>query len=516
MKKVLPPILILFFLTLSSHADFKKNLECRNIKDFLTMELPKSEDDCIISSDLQKYISCRDYYGKNIEKGLNADGENSKDHYIHKYYKFFDDTIKKVLTYELKKVKNRSIATMCTEDTLFDFQGLMMAQDLCYGDPFISAFPSDMDMSKGRIKLDYFASYYDLVNAHLESKPKPKKKAKLCGAYLECLSAFVHSRNADVDQVVKNLYHKTMRECSPGYYNITTTIERKEESRQERLGDSMVSGPRTFITTNIVETKSKQLMYIDSKKGRVVMLPLKDQDASRANLQSYKFDEKSCSYHLVTDTQIDKHIRHKQVTVIRHDIGLVDDDKATITLQVRDSVLKKELTINFQDLESTGHVLKSGTFRNETQRHGGISFGKDYTKKQDKAASIVLENIPLGKNGQCQVKSVHDGFIGEGPSQFDISFKYYVEINKADFIDIEIFKSSSVRDHWEYRAIKKKEKKPSQFEEEPNGILDIMESQMYNDLSQDDKQKWDDVADSQKAEDEFEGMTIDDLQMYTD
>ena len=512
MKKVLP-LLLLFFLTLSSHADFKKNIECQNMKDFLTMKLPKSENDCIINKDLQKYISCRDYYEKNILNGLNSDGEESKDHNNQKNYEFFNNNIKKILGYELKKVKERSMNILCMKGSLFDFQQVVVAHDLCYSDKFISAFGSD-SFTQTDI-LEEFKPFYTQTNSHLASKEKPRKKIELCDVYLECLSSYIGSTHTKVSDEVQKLYQKTMRECSSGYYTVTTTIKRKEESRKERRGNSMVAGPRTFITTNIVETKSHQIMYIDTKKGRVILLPLKENDSSQASLQSYKFDAKACQYNLVTDTQVDKRIRHQQTKVLRHNIGLVDDDKANLILQVRTSGLKKEITVSLADLENNGYVSKSDTYRKKTQRHGGISFGSDYDKKQDKAASLVLENIPVGKKGDCQVRSVHDGFIGEGPSQFDLSFEYNIEINKADAIEIEFFKSSSVHDQWEYRAVKKKEKKPSQFEEAPSGILDVMESQIYDDLSKADKQEWDDVADSEEAEEEFEGMTIDDLQMFT-
>lgn len=110
---------------------------------------------------------------------------------------------------------------------------------------------------------------------------------------------------------------------------------------------------------------------------------------------------------------------------------------------------------------------------------------------------------------------MHDGFSGEGPSQFDLSFEYEIEITNADNADIEIFKSSNVSDQWEYRAIAKKKKKASSFEEEPDGILDIIESEVYSQLSSDDKEKWDKAADSENAEEEFDGMSIDDLEMFT-
>lgn len=515
MKKVFFLLFFLIFLVVpSSSIGSDKHYECLELSNHIYS--PKPLDDCLVDKKLQKYIDCRHYYEQNMLNGLDHEGKEKKDGLgAMVRYKLFNDDIKKVLYKDLENVKNKSLGILCEKDTLYDFQEILITQDHCYSDRFISAFGSDADMSKASIKSDYFKPVYELINAHLESKEKPKKKIELCDSYLKCLSFYVHTNHADVSENVKNLYQKTLKECAPGYYTITTTIKRKEESRKERRGNSMVAGPRNFITTNIVESKSKQLMYVNAKSGRVILLPIKEKDSSRANLQSYKFDGKACRYDLVTDTQIDKHIKHKQATVLSHDIGLVDDDKANIVFQVRSSGLKKKITINWKNLENNRYVSKKDTYKKETQRYGGISFGGDYDKKQDKAASLVLENIPVGKKGGCQVRAVHDGFIGEGSSQFDLGFEYDIEINQASMDDINTFRTSTVSDQWEYRAIKKKKKKPSEFDKEPSGILDLIESEAYGDLSNDDKKEWDDVADSENSEEEFEGMTIDDLEMFT-
>lgn len=66
---------------------------------------------------------------------------------------------------------------------------------------------------------------------------------------------------------------------------------------------------------------------------------------------------------------------------------------------------------------------------------------------------MVLENIPLGKKENCQVRSVHDGFTGEGSSQFDLSFEYKIELELASADNIDIFKSSNGSVQWEYRAV---------------------------------------------------------------
>lgn len=318
-----------------------------------------------------------------------------------------------------------------------------------------------------------------------------------------------------------NNYMYFAEDILENYYTLTTTIERKIESRKERRGNSMVAGPKSFITTNIVETKSKQLIYIDFDNRKVILLPLKDQDSSHANLQSYKFDTKACRYDLVTDTQIDKHIKHRQTSIVRHDIGLpnrleeINIENETIVFQIRNSGLKKDITVKYMDLLTKGYILQKDTYQKETRRFNGISFGRDYDLKQDKAASIVLQNLPLNKKERCHMKAVHDGFIGEGSSQSTLSFKYEIEINMANQNDVDMFESSNVHDRWEYRAVKKKEKKPSQFEEEPNSILDLIMGEAYNDLQEDEKKEWDDVADSEKAEEEYDGMTIKDLQMFT-
>ena len=498
--------------------EYDENTKCEGMRDYLTDEAPKPTDDCTINKLLQRYISCRAYYEKNIRSGSDKYGQKERDE-KHRdalsNYNFFNDAINKTLNWTLKNVKTKSMAIRCEEDTLYDFQEIVITQDHCYADSFLSAFGSDADVSRASIKLDYFKPVYALTNAHLESKPKPQNKKKLCGTYLACLSSYVHSQYADVSEEVKKLYRKTLKVCSSHYFVITSRVKRKEESRKTRPANSMVSGPRTFITTNIIETTSKQLMYVDPKSGRVILLPLKDKDKSRASLQSYKFDRKACRYDLVSDTQIDKHIRHRQASVQRHNIGLTDDKNAYITFQIKDAGLKERFKINWDELESNGYVSHKGTCKRDTQRSGGISFNSDYVKKQDKVASVVLENIPMGKSGSCQVKAVHDGFSGEGPSQFDLSFEYEIEITNADNADIEIFKSSNVSDQWEYRAIAKKKKKASSFEEEPDGILDIIESEVYSQLSSDDKEKWDKAADSENAEEEFDGMSIDDLEMFT-
>lgn len=478
------------------------------------MFFPRSSTECLIDRDLQSYIDCRKFYSYNVDNGLNYEGKNilGDDTISLNLYNKFNDSINKVLYEDLKKVKNKSLEIMCEKDTLHEFQKILKTQDHCYSDRFISVFGSEEDISKAFIKINYFNDVYKWTNAHLESKEKPKKKIELCDSYLKCLATYVHANHVDVSIEVKNLYKKTLKKCAPNYYTLKTTVERKEVNRKERRGNSMVPGPRNFITTNIIETKSNQIMYIDAKKGRLVLLPAKDKDSSRANLQSYKFDSKACQYDLLTDTQLDKHITHRQASILRHNIGLVNDDNANIVFKIRNSQSLGDILINWKELENNGHITKSGTHKNETERLASISFGRDYDKKQDKVASIVLHNIPLDKKGRCRARAVHDGLIGKGNSQSDISFKYEIEINQASMDDVNKFRSSNVSDRWEHRA---KIKKPSQFEKEPDGILDSIEGQTYNDLFESEKKKWDNTVDSQKEKEEYKSTTIDDLEMFT-
>ena len=73
-----------------------------------------------------------------------------------------------------------------------------------------------------------------------------------------------------------------------------------------------------------------------------------------------------------------------------------------------------------------------------------------------------------------------------------------------------------------YRARKKPEKKVSNYEKESNSIFDMIQNSTYDNLDNKDKKAWDnadkehkDAMQNKKDLEEFEELSIDDLEMFT-
>ncbi len=485
------------------------------------MKLPKSENDCIINNDLQKYISCRDYYGNNIENGLNADGENSKDHYNHKYYKFFDDTIKRTLTYELKKVEQRSMNILCMKGSLSDFRNVLFSQELCYADKFISAFGSD-SLSKTDV-FSEFSPFYNQTNKHLISVKKPENKTELCDIYLKCLSTYVYDNHAVVSSAVRTLYLETIRECATGYYTVRTVVEKTETKEP-----TMRTGGRNLDLTTVTLKDTKQVVYIDPIKGEITNAPfIKDTMVAKTS-EKYKLNTSSCQYEIVE--KVEKLPYHKSSFVYLNNLSssLAFTEDTILDLQIS-GIREKEIRVSWYALKESGRFSDKSHWTQKKSQIEKDTEVKEMLKlntegqarisqlKEVSNFGIAFEQV-LGrdaKDTKCRIQREFYDVLENGANIIHpkISYRYKVDIYQSSKSDIkeakeiiermENFSGSYTEEKQIYDGLNNplyapkrvEEEKTSSSEKEPSGILDILLPDMNSNNSDEN--------------------TIDDLEMFT-
>ena len=555
MKKLL---VYLYFLVFSSALVFgiqnSINNKCEGMRDNVFSPDLNVHDTCILDDFMKEYIACRAYYNKNMMNGLDSDGNAELDsgtklkgqggYKAIDNYNFFDKEIKRALLKEVKKQIAKSQSIMCTknsEDDLFKYQISIAEHEWCYAPKFLEAF-NDEFMTEQEMKSKYFMGLYNIRSTMLESKEKPKNKGVLCGVYLECMSSFIHANHTEVSNGLSTLYEKTKKECRSNYFVIETKMERKEESRKDRGENVMISGPKSLLSSWNTTQISKQIMHVNAANGNIGILALKGDAHSSKRGSSYRFNSASCSYETKSKTSKDENLDYDMAELKQHDIGMVDDDKATIELEVRNAPFKKKFSIDWKTLQNSGSWSGHGSYHKRHHSDGldlevpkgmgelsGIAnkvkglvtaMRKEVGPKSKEMVQMGIDNFGRSKKENCHQMRVHEGFFvnEEKTSSTDIE----VDITIRDATKLEIDLMENVSDKEGMRSYRAKKIKQSKFEKKPQSLFDSLQNSVYTDMSQKDKKAWDKADKEHKKEvqnkkdlEEFNNLSIDDLEMFT-
>lgn len=497
-----------------SYGNMKKNAECEQLRDYVFTLAPKVYKNCKIDDTLEKYISCRNYYSYNVTHGLNANGEAEKDRGTRRKgyggysavsnYQFFKKKIKKVLLREIRNQLDKDKGITCTQNTeasLQKYRESIAEQEWCYAPNFLKAF-NDPSINENSMKYEHFIKFYGTRDNMLISKEKPKNKGLLCGVYLQCMRSFINAEHTQVSSQLQTLYDKTRKECRSNYFKITVDIKYNEIKRKYRAKGAVIAGPKVLIRNSYYSASSVQIMRVDPKNMLVFLEPFKTEAKSDYSTNYDTFDKKSCSFVNKSFNKRDDNPNPSLARFRRHDIGLVDDSKATIELKVLNNGFTKVFKVPWSDLKNSGFwsgqdssnrngddpnmdkefkniFMKNDTFK-KILKTGKQLEQSDTLKKSNKAVLATAKKFGLSKKQAC------DGLSGEflfnelAHKEVSKSFNTKINIEPASKLDIEDFKTiEELNGHGGYNP---KSNKPTH---------------------------------NSAKEEEYDNMTIDDLEMFT-
>jgi len=321
------------------------------------------------------------------------------------------------------------------------------------------------------------------------------------------------------------------------YFTITTTLDKRTTGERSRPPNTMIEGPNTLTSKSKSGFTSKQLMYVNSAEGVVTLFPLKDEASSYSNGSFYQFSNKSCSYERKTSSSTNESLNDSLASLKHHNIGLVDDDKAIIEFGIKRK-FKDKLIVNWKALRSSGSWSKQYSYHKNygdddndieipaelknLQKFitAGIAEG---SKNSHKMSEMILETLPLTEKDNCHVRRFTDIWdVGKYKRVDDED--YSISISPATRSEIKLFKAAKDSGDYRYhRASKPPVEKLSNYEKEPNSLLDTIQNSTYNQLSKSEKKAWDKTADleqskidSKKAEAEFNNASFESLEMFTE
>jgi hypothetical protein len=322
----------------------------------------------------------------------------------------------------------------------------------------------------------------------------------------------------------KSHYTDEMKDCKSKYFIITTTTEYQQNTRKHRPSGAVISGPSVLISSSHATNESKQIMYINPKKGVLKLVGLENDAKSRYESQGYKFDKKQCAFvHKRAKTRIDENLDINLARVVRHNI-FESNSNAFIDLKVTNNNFTKRFRVPWSTLKNSASWSGSGNKNNyDNAKNGNGSGGSgysDFLKKWNDQGKKGAQALGMNKKQLCTFQSI-ELLVGEF-EKADLSFnaKINVHISPASKSDIQEFGLSS--DTGKTHTIRAENIVLPKYEKEPRGIWGNLQNSMYNQMSQKGKDAWN-KADKEFKEDaknkrdveEFDNLSIDDLKMFS-
>lgn len=193
------------------------------------------------------------------------------------------------------------------------------------------------------------------------AKKMPNSEKQICGYYLNCFKTYVESlpmfapdgrllQRESFD--VKRKYDELRAFCAKGAYTITTGIKKIEEKTPDF---KRWRGKNTPRLSRITMQESKQVIFVDSKSGEILNVPLPDSATSDRTSQKYVFDSDACLFELKEEDERDKHINTAPVYVFSTDgKGRPQRDMRftnSTDLNFKISNIEPIIQINWNDIE---------------------------------------------------------------------------------------------------------------------------------------------------------------------
>ena len=338
---------------------------------------------------------------------------------------------------------------------------------------------------------------------------------------------------------VKLIKKKVNFRCRPYYFTIRTSIEYKKNT-------SKMLADKSLLSQYNLSSFSKQIMHIDPKKGIIEIVGIKSDAKNRYEGQGDKFDRKSCSVvHKRDKTIIDENVNDSLANIEAYNIFNSNDKDAFIKISVANEQFTKKFKVPWSVLKDSG--TWSGSDSKNKSKFDSDEFsaiGKEESakimantkiyKQLKELMKLERSTLPkmradgrknadlLGLTGEDRCKIIYFGDIFFGYTNIHITYnaKFKVNISPASKFDIDIFKLH--KEDGKTSRVFARKIVPSKFEKEPTAILDVLQNSIYEKISDRDKKAWDkadkeheDAIKNKKDVEEFDNLSIDDLEMFT-
>ena len=285
---------------------------------------------------------------------------------------------------------------------------------------------------------------WDIGTNIMLSKKAPNSKKQICSYYLDCFKKFVEDlpvfapdgRDARVEQYkIRQEYGKLQAMCATGAYTITTGIRKVTE----RSPDKRYMGKHANLN-NITEKESKQVIFINSRSGKITNVPLFDYAESKTTKEKYVFDSHQCLYSVKKEYEQNKHINPAPVYVFP------SDNKGEQRLDMPFNK-KTELNFKISGVEPIIHISWHKIANYEPKFHKASTYIAKNSLREEisidspkhRAVLKVARHLTNKAKDLCDIQHAEEFFTGtiELQRSEKISYDYDIDFRPAYKFEIK-------------------------------------------------------------------------------
>ncbi|WP_309496890.1 hypothetical protein [Sulfurovum sp.] len=317
--------------------------------------------------------------------------------------------------------------------------------------------------------------------------------------------------------------HYTDELFCPHYYTMRTVVKKIEKQEPP-----VKTGGRNSDLTTVTLKDTKQVIYIDTIKGKILNVPFVKETSVKKTSEKYKLNTSSCQYEVVE--KVEELPYHKSsFAYLNNPSSSLSFTKDTILDLQISGISGKEIKVPWHRLKESGHFSDSTNWRKKKTQIEKDTEVNNMLKLNAKGQALIpkLKEVSdfgiaveqaLGQDAietKCQIQREFYDVLENGANiaHPKISYRYQVSINQVSKSDIE--KAKEIIERMEnysgsyteekqlydglnnplYAPKKVEDKKSSLLEKEPRGILDTLLPENNSDTSKE--------------------LSMDDLEMFT-
>jgi len=290
------------------------------------------------------------------------------------------------------------------------------------------------------------------------------------------------------------------------YYTIQTVVEKTEKQKP-----SMKTGGRNSDLITVTLKDTKQVVYIDTVKGKITNAPFPKETSGKKTTEKYKLNSLSCQYEIVK--KVKKLPYHKASFSYLNNFSSSKEFTKDTVLDLQISSIKdKVIKVPWVRLIDTGRFSNSSSW---TEKKSKVKKDTEVKKlfklnaegrakipklKEVSNFGIAVEQA-LGQNAKDTKCGIQREFYDVLENGVDIthpkvSYRYKVNIYKSNKSDIKKAK----------KIIKHMENFSGGYTEEKQ-IYDALNNPLYAPKTV--------KKNKASSSEEYDNMTIDDLEMFT-
>jgi len=332
--------------------------------------------------------------------------------------------------------------------------------------------------------------------------------------------------------------HYTDELFCPYYFIINTTTMYSHEKEQKKAKGAVIPGPKVLTDSYTASQKSKQIMYIDPQRGIVKLVGLENDAKNRFEGGGDEFDKEKCAFvYKKRETKVDDNPEPNLAKITRHNILNNNKNSAFIELKVKNNNFTKKFRIPWSTLRANGSWSGNGSktstkddniendIKNSTEYMGIFKAGKalinsDILREYNEQGGKGAEILGMSKKQLCTFHSPDRIFTELNDVDLSFDAKINVDISPASRSDIKEFKLYS--DAGKVHSIGGQNIVLPKYEKEAKGIFGNLQNSIYENMSDKDKEAWNkadkefnEKRQNKKDLEEFENLSLDDLEMFT-